>query len=199
MKRHWQTLIALLIVALPVGASYLIPPNSVVTSSIASGAVTQVKLAPLPEITPAPSASPGVGVGSVGVSASSGNYTMASGTPAQATNLAVSVYTDGLRPISIGLMSDGSGTSDCTWGVVNSSGASASARAYFKRGSTVIGTYNLEPIATGATFTALEIPCSSLSMNDFPSAGTYTYSVYVSLTTGTSALLAYAVMVVREL
>lgn len=117
------------------------------------------------------------------VSASSGDFTDASGLFVDVTNLSVSLTTSG-RPVHLSLINDGSGNG-CSIG--NGSGGS---QYRFVRGATSLGVY---PCSSGIT-----IPASCLQMIDAsPAAGTYTYKVQLS--SGINGFVKNAKLIAYEL
>lgn len=144
------------------------------------------------------SAARNLGVGKLGVtradmaalgqqiSSSSGAFTMASATPADVTNLSVSITTTG-RPVFVGLMDDGSGSQSALGAVVIGANpeTSASIQFYLLRGATQLCQMLLQGANTTTEFLTIYTPPSSVWIIDVPAAGTYTYKLQVASTGAT--------------
>lgn len=160
--------------------SYITPDGSISTAKIATGAVTQAKLA-------ARATGSTVGVGGVAVGASSGGFSTAS-TSLTDVGITIQITTSG-RPVMVALQSAGTDA-----GLHHSASGSGSAAIVIKRGSTIISAMQMG-VASGQT----TIPASSVSFLDIVAAGTYTYDLFVNCETFTEqtinvtncALMAY--------
>ncbi len=109
-------------------------------------------------------------IGQVVVSGSCGNFS-ATGSFTDITNLSISIMTTG-RPVYLGLRPDGTGSS----AYIQIGGAApCEAEVKFVRdGATTTGPESIAGAASG-----LNVPASGISTIDFPSAGTYTYTLQV--------------------
>lgn len=148
--------------------------NSVITSSIADGAVTQAKLATR-------STGTTVAAGGVAVSTTTGtgtSYTLTAFTAV--TNLSVMITTTG-RPVKLALQnSPASAPGGCIFVTNGTSGDIADVTVAFLRSGTFIG--NERIIGTSGSATApTTVPSSSVNFLDITPAGTYTYTVEVSV------------------
>jgi hypothetical protein len=155
--------------------------NAVGTNQIASQAVTQAELAPRP------GPSPTVSAGGIAVSSTSGAYSASNTSFVTVTNLSVTITTTG-RPVFVGIIPDpANGLSNIG---INASGA---VQYRFQRGSTALGTVNLN---NANSSTAIELP-NSIFIIDYPSASTYTYTFQVAaggastITINNADLIAY--------
>lgn len=121
-----------------------------------------------------------VGVGGVAISASTGSYTTASTTYVAVTNASVTITTSG-RPVRIFLMPDTAASAESYLQITSSAMGGVTSRGWFqiKRGSTVIGIHQMAWGGTGTTTLAYRVPVSGVDLVDFPSAGTYTYTLEV--------------------
>lgn len=115
------------------------------------------------------------------ISSSSGSFSTTSGTMTSVTNLSVSITTTG-RPVILMLVDDGSG-SVSSIGYCNPNGGTSAAAGLFGffRGASQLT--NSEYYSNGLTngSTCIFAPASSIMYIDIPSAGTYTYSLKVSI------------------
>lgn len=130
------------------------------TAKLLDGAVTQAKRAALNEQ----------------VSSSCSNYTMASATPADVTNLSVTITTTG-RPVWVGLIHDG-GTQGGFVSVATA-GEQPIGSLTIYRGVTIVGFIDLESRvnSSGSVFTRVKSPIGAVNTIDVPAAGTYTYKI----------------------
>lgn len=101
-----------------------------------------------------------VGIGGIAVASSSGSYTTTSTSPVTITNQSITITTSG-RPVQLMFVPDGT-----TSGAVIA--ATSSGLIQFFRASTAVATFGL---VSGA------LSINSPTTVDFPSAGTYTYTV----------------------
>lgn len=157
-----------------------VAPAAITTSLIATQAITQSLLAARPTGST-------VAAGGVGTSASLGNASFNS-TPFIDMGISVTITTTG-RPVYIGFINDGTAISLCQ------SNAANSVRVFFTRdsGVTSVGGYTFE---NGTS--SFSIPVSSFSTIDFPTAGTYTYTAQVSVSS-VAVAFTYAKLLVYEL
>lgn len=107
-------------------------------------------------------------------SGSSGTFTMSSNTPAQPTNLSVSITVSGTRPVLVWCQSaaTGSFSSNGSFGSTNASPGLL--RLLILNGATTISQYDMQ--GPGLTFW----PGSAFSTLDAPTAGTKTYSIQIA-------------------
>jgi hypothetical protein len=165
MKRHWQIFVALLIIAFPVSASYIIPNQ----------AVTQGKLA----LRPSSSASPAP-IGDIAVSSSTSSFSTSSGSLVAVTNAIVTITTVG-RPVMVTLIPDGTSSSafiSVSWNTSTANYALAGTFEIFRDGSAIsyhelgVGGFN-----SGTNLLSnYQLP-GSITYVDFPSAGAHTYQL----------------------
>lgn len=167
--------------------------NSVTTAAIATGAVTQAKLA-------ARASGSTVAAGGVATSASSGAFSTTSLTPVAVTNLSVTITTTG-RPVFVGLISDTTAHLSYLAAIGIGGLTTAGANAFIERGATVIAEYPIitedssTPAALGVT-----IPVSAVWTIDPVAVGTYTYSINLeSAGLGQTAYIEYAQLIAYEL
>ena len=156
--------------------------NAVITASILDLSVTRPKL---------------FGVGQV-ISTSSGLFSTSSLTFVDIDNLSVSINTTG-RPVSIGLISDDSGTSYI--GVATTLVLGVKVEALFRllRETTVIMTSNV-CISGNTSYTDINnIPVSSISHIDVISSGFHTYKLQVRVSDIGYASAIGARLIAREL
>lgn len=136
--------------------------EAVTTAKLDDGAVTQAKRAALNFVE----------------SSSSGGFSTTSTTLTDVTNLSISITTTG-RPVFIGLV--GASTSDTNTNLsflgISSNGASGTGGVYLLRDSSVISNVNFAASSGNGSATNMYNTCSSFSMVETPSAGTYTYKV----------------------
>lgn len=171
-----------------VGADAVLTANikdlNVTTGKLANGAVTQAKRASLGQQ----------------ISGSSGNFTTIAGTKVDVTNLSVTITTTG-RPVFVGLIHDGNTSNESYLGSLGFTGTNALCSFHILRASTIISSSRVSKINDGASNSYVNIPPSSLSYIDTPSAGTHTYKVQAETSTATTmqATVAYAKLVVFEL
>jgi hypothetical protein len=157
------------------------------TVQVKDGGITSAKLAPLNSAT----------------SSSCGAFTTNSS--GFVTNLSVTITTTG-RPVSVGMLSDGSGLLAAVQGV-QFSGAT-----YSDYGAIITIYRDSSPIATqqirGATSATVvggpgraSAPVSAFSHIDTPSAGSHTYEIHAQILTGQTDVVAvqYAVLMAYEL
>lgn len=138
------------------------------TANIANGAITGSKLAALGQQ----------------LSSSSGAYTSSSAAYVVITNLSESITTTG-RPVRIELIPDGASSTPSYIGSTRSAGATTSTNFKIVRdGSTDVAVYNLHSTATGATVTEIFVPPGTISTVDPVAAGTYAYTVQMSVQSG---------------
>lgn len=139
--------------------------------TVPDGAITPQKLAPLGQQ----------------VSSSCGSFSTSALSPADVTNLSVTITTTG-RPVFIGLIYDGSGSLAAL--NANSSGATQE-QVYLitLRNSTTISATVLNT-GTSTTFANVAIPPTGMLQIDVISAGTYTYKVqmYVNSPSATGSI-----------
>lgn len=120
-----------------------------------------------------------VGIGGLAISASCGVFSTTSITQVDVTNLSVTIITSG-RPILVGLVADGTGSS--YFGISKTSAASASniyAEAAIFNGTTEVAkqlVYLAYPTSTSSAY-ASNAPSSSLKTIDIQTQGTFTYKV----------------------
>lgn len=151
-------------------ASFLVPDGSVTTAKIVNGAVTKSKLAALGQQ----------------ISSSCGAFSTSSGTPVAVTNLSVTLTSTG-RPIFVGLIDDGSGSASFLSVGLSSSGTGVAGDFKLLNGATVISAYHM--LLTGASsLIDVTIPVSSLWVITPIAAGTYTFTMQVTFTSGTGLL-----------
>lgn len=134
--------------------------NSVITSKIADANVTRAKLIPVGRQ----------------ISTSSGAYTSNATSPTAVTNLSVTITTTG-GPVFVALQSDG--TSNVTY-IGTKNGPSDNSFYSFYRDGSPIATYSDYDSFTNQTNQESRYPGLPFFM-DTPSAGTYTYQFYVSI------------------
>lgn len=127
-----------------------------------------------------------VGAGGVAVSASCGLFTTNTNSYVQITNFSVTITTTG-RPVMLMTMSDGTGTAPA-----NMSTDSTEGFIKFTRASTDIGFYGLLNPSNG------QIP-NNLQMLDFPTAGTYTYTVSAKSNASSTVEVVNSVLVAYEI
>lgn len=141
-----------------------------------------------------------VGIGGVAISSSSGNFSTTSATLTAVTNLSVTITTSG-RPVSILLISDGSGAPAYLGARNTNSGNPAIAGYELQRGSTDIADYSEIWNYSNPIQPFLKIPPSGIAYIDAVSAGTYTYTLYAQQlgSTGGTAYVAFCVLVAYEL
>lgn len=142
-----------------------VPTGGITTAKIADQNVTQAKLA----LRTVSSTAPAGGV------ATSGSVSQSYGTGVtnQAiSGLSVSLVTTG-RPVFVGLIDDGAGSlGDAS--SIRSNGGGASFFQIFRGGTQL----TFSTVSAGSN--AASLPPSSLSVLDYPTAGTYTYSVSIT-------------------
>lgn len=129
-----------------------------------------------------------VAAGGVALSGSSGSFSTTSLTPADVTNLSVTITSTG-RPIQIGLVCDET-NAFCRFSI----GGGGTATIFIYRDSTLISSNDI--------LGDISIPPSSVNMTDFPAAGTYTYKIQLGLAFqpgGAQAFLQFARLCVYEL
>lgn len=147
-----------------------IPVTAGITGSMmANQTITEDKLAPRPT-------GQTVGIGGFATSPSSGSFASTSTSPVDVTGLSVTITTTG-RPVMIGLIADGGGTTT-QLSTVNFGNLQPSGQFLILSGSTVIASYVMNTTTWGTTETLL-VPASSVSYIDAPAAGTYTYKAQV--------------------
>lgn len=117
-----------------------------------------------------------VAAGGVAISGSCGVFTTTSNTFIDVTNLSVTLTTTG-RPVQLFLQPDNSGSSN-SFGMVAVGNAGVVARIL--NGVTELGVY----IFNVQTSSGNNIISMDLNLLDFPSAGTYTYSVQLKSSNG---------------
>lgn len=148
-------------------ASYVIPDGAVTTAKLASQAVTTAKIADA-SVTQAKRAAL-----NIVTSSSSSSFSGSSGSPADITNMTVTITTTG-RPVQVCLQSDGSNNSARIY--VTASNDNIAADLYLVRdSSTTIAIPRLavgfSPSSTSTTVEALAFYCYI----DTPSAASHTY------------------------
>lgn len=152
--------------------------SGIVTSKIADAAVSYQKLGTINYI----------------VSSSCGAFFAV--TPQDVTNLSVSITTTG-RPVEIRLIADGTSNAAQVGLADNDGDVSGSIRFY--RDATTIGFQGFESFLTGPTVTDVRIPSSSFSHVDVVAAGTYTYTIGVTMASGATIIVNYTKLFVREM
>lgn len=138
-----------------------------------------------------------VGVGGVAGSLSSGSFSTVSATPVAVTNVTITITTSG-RPVKLDMISDGTGGSSNPgiFKMFNGGASSIMTVFLYRAGSQILCT---EMFGAGNGTSFIELPCSAFGFMDFPSAGTYTYALYIQtdgVTTGlieNSRLIAYEI------
>jgi hypothetical protein len=121
------------------------------------------------------------------ISSSSGSITTTSAAYVDATNLTISITTTG-RPVFVGLISDGSGTSGSIRATHNSNITLMKAEFAILKDSTIVGSYSLENLNTASgAFDTITVPSSCVWFIDTPIAGTYTYKLQYRATSPTTA------------
>lgn len=162
--------------------------NAVNTANIVDGAVTQTKRAALNLIE----------------SLSSGAFSTTSTSAVDVTNLSISITTTG-RPVFIGLVSTSTtnGNTNLSYFGLSSNGASATGGVYLLRDSSVVANVNLAASSGNGSSTNMQNPCSTFSMIETPTAGTYTYKVqargFVIPGIGTTMIVSRCKLVAYEL
>jgi len=158
--------------------------DAVTTAKILDANVTKAKLAALGQQ----------------ISASSGAFSTSSTSDIDVTNLSVSLTTTG-RPVFIGLISDGSGSSTRSEITATSNTNLSRGDVVFVRSSTEIGRYRVEiaaDVTVGTSLTQTKI--SPPYMIDVPAAGTYTYKIQVKAIAATDVVqIRYMKLVAFEL
>jgi hypothetical protein len=125
------------------------------------------------------------GVGQVALSGNIATFTL-SGTLFPISGASVTLTTLG-NPVTISMVGSTSPSNDILQAATTASGGVASVDLVVvcKRGTTVIGsmslTYQTEQASSNAAI--MTWPIGSLQFTDFPAAGTYTYTLYWSVTT----------------
>lgn len=143
--------------------------SGVNTPQLADGSVTPAKRAALGQQ----------------ISSSCGSFTTTNTSFTAVTNLSVTITTTG-RPVMLMIISDGTTTTS----YIN--GGSAVAGFAFFRGSTQLSNYSM--VGSG-----IIVPSSSLQLLDPVAAGTYTYTLRASTSTGGSASIFFSKLAVYEL
>lgn len=114
-----------------------------------------------------------VAAGGVGISTASGLQSTINTDPVFISGLTVTITTTG-RPVFVGLMSDGNAQS-----YVQNDNAGSVSRAggiNFYRNASQIAALNLVQYGAAAGINQIQVPASSFSFIDTPTAGTYTYT-----------------------
>lgn len=177
-----------------IGTAQIIDSN-VTTVKIASQNITQALLAPRPTNSPA-------AVGEIGLSGTSGSFSLTVGGEVQITNFTLTITTTG-RPVRITMQADGTGGSSYMR-VASTGGAvtAANASLRLKRGGSTLAEENLA--FTGTTPGFVQVPTSSFDYLDHGVAGapgTYVYNMTAELSPGASAqfILSLAKLVIYEI
>jgi hypothetical protein len=146
-----------------------------------------------------------VAAGGVAISSSSGAFNTSSLSFTPVTNLSVTITTTG-RPVWVGLVSDGGGTSPAFLGALWASGTPNPIEADFniKNGALQIASYALNVGApSSSTTNRIYVPVSALCTLDTGvngSPGTYTYTVNALASSGSvSAECWYAQLIAYEI
>lgn len=126
------------------------------------------------------------------ISSSCGNFSTASATFVDVTNLSVSITTTG-RPVMIFMISDGTDGLPSP-GQPGTVYTASEAVIKILRGATAVS-YN--SVATGSP--TAYAPCSSFSVIDAPAAGTYTYKVQIRNAAGAGSGVQFSKLVAYEL
>lgn len=147
--------------------------------------------------TPAPSGTPGP-MGSIARSASSSSFTSTSTTYVPVTNLTVTLITSG-RPVMLMVMPDGlTGGVGELGAIVTTAGTSAYGYFAFYRGATLLSAAYVG--CGGASSASLScVSGDTLAFIDFPTAGTYTYSLEVKALTPSEVVAESVVLVAYEM
>lgn len=134
--------------------------------------------------------------GNVALSLSSGGFTSTSGSPADVTNLSVSLTTTG-RPVMVFLQGDGAGATTSMG--LTSSNFGASFNIYLIRGASQLDFISVSNTITGSTAVTWTVPPSSYRFVDFPAAGTYTYKIQTSVGTSDTVSFTNVKLIAYEL
>ena len=139
-----------------------------------------------------------VGVGGVALSATSGTFQTASTSNVGVPNLSVGITTTG-RPIHVGLIADG-GTASY-FAALGPANVIPQANAYILRNGSIIAELQIATFFnSGGNTMIITVPITGISAIDFPVAGSYTYSIQLSTTNGsTTATISGAKLVAYEL
>jgi hypothetical protein len=167
----------------------------IVGTQLANSTITSTEIA-TNTVVPRTIASPTASAGEVAYSGSSGLFTTSSTTPVLITNQTVTLTTTG-NPIFIGLLQDGTGGP--TGYVAASGSSSGSATFYIKNGGSILVSVGLA-IGTSGSFSSVYVPPGSINTIDFSGAGTYTYTLEVSVPLSSyTAQVSYCRLVAYEL
>ena len=130
------------------------------------------------------------------ISSSCGNFSVATNTPTNVTNLSATITTVG-RPVRIALVADGSG-SPAFVGVSGSSTTLQMVIAILEDGGTISN--QVMEVQTSATGNILDWPASSICHEEYsPTVGSHTYTVQVYSTGANPVHVAFCKLVAREL
>lgn len=136
-----------------------------------------------------------VAAGGVAISSSCGLFTTSTFSQVAVTNLSVTITTTG-NPVSLSLIDDSSGGQSAIG--LSATTLTCSGDLYFFRGATQLTQQGI--LSSGsASGASINMPGSSFSHTDFPSAGTYTYSVSCELNQGTAMLVQFLKLVAYEI
>lgn len=150
-----------------------------------------------------------VGVGGVAISSSCNHFTTtaANTSPADITNLSVTITTSG-RPVRVGLISDGNVNTgggfgaaylDNSWvGVLSGAATTASVWIITLRNGANVAS-QIIPFNGGTSGQILGHPSAGISFIDFPPAGTYTYKLQMCQIGTITAACYNSVLVAYEL
>jgi hypothetical protein len=143
-----------------------------------------------------------VGTQGVAISTSCGTFSTSSTSLVDVTNLSVTITTSG-RPVFVGLISDGTGSSTSASHLrIVDPGSQTHTLGYFAllRDSTQIAYTDIQTqVQSVSTTLALHLPPSSVFAVDAVAAGTYTYKMQVAGESGTTFTVALSKLVAYEL
>jgi hypothetical protein len=139
-----------------------------------------------------------VGVGGVALSASCSSYSVAAGsTPADITNLSVTISTSG-RPVKVMLVPDGS-VNNSYYGANASGSGDIGSLILLYRDATVIGRFLNEYDSVNGESNAKYLPVSTIQTVDPVAAGTYTYKAVASNVASVTQYVSYAKLLAYEI